>query len=94
LWEDYELDLDVVYLTARIIELGCVPPTGFNPPAFKQFLVRIAGDKDSNVSAKRLGEWLRRNSGRVVRMPDGRRLWLVREQTRLGRAGFRLSEVK
>jgi putative DNA primase/helicase len=94
LWEDYELDLDAVYVTARIIELGCVPPTGFNPPAFKQFLLRIAGDKDSNVSAKRLGEWLRRNSGRVVRMPDGRRLWLVREQARAGRAGFRLSEVK
>jgi Bifunctional DNA primase/polymerase, N-terminal len=94
LWEDYELDLDVAYLTARIIELGCVPPTGFNPPAFKQFLLRIAGDKDGDISAKRLGEWLRRNSGRVVRMPDGRRLWLVREQARTGRASFRLSEVK
>jgi hypothetical protein len=93
LWQDYELDLDVVHLTTRIIELGCAPPAGFNPPTFKQFLLYVAGDKHGNVSAKRLGEWLRRNSGRVVRMPDGRRFWLVREQVS-NRAGFRLSEVK
>ena len=68
-------------------------PAGFNPPVFKQLLLRIAGDKDGNISAKRLGEWLRCNTGRVVRVADGRRYWLIRKQARAGRAAFRLSEV-
>src|SRR5262249_61235671 len=66
LWLSYEIDLDMPYLTARFIEEACKPPIGFNPPVFKQFLVRVAGDKDGDVSAKKLGEWLRRISGRVV----------------------------
>jgi hypothetical protein len=56
LWLIYEIDLDTPYTTIRFIEEACRPPAGFNPPAFKQFLVRVAGDKDGNVSAKRLGE--------------------------------------
>jgi putative DNA primase/helicase len=95
LWLDYELGLDTPYTSARIVEEACKPPVGFNAPTFKQFLLRVASDKDGGVSAKRLGEWLRRISGRVVRrIADDRRYWLIREQARAGRAGFRLSEVK
>jgi hypothetical protein len=61
---------------------------------FKQFLLRIAGEKDGNVSARRLGEWLRRNSGRVARGGDDRRYWIVRDRhVRDGRAQFCLKEV-
>jgi hypothetical protein len=87
LWLDYELDLDVSYRTGRIIEVACAPPAGFNAPVFKQFLVRIAGDRDGNISAKRLGEWLRRISGRVV---AGYRL--IREQQR-SVAAFQLRKM-
>jgi hypothetical protein len=95
LWLDYELGLDTPYTSTRIIELGCAPPVGFNPPAFKQFLLRVAGDKDGNISAKRLGEWLRRISGRVVRrITDDRRYWLIREpHVRSGRAQYLIKEV-
>jgi hypothetical protein len=89
-----ELKLDEHYTSASIVEAASVAPAGFNPPVFKQLLTRIAGDRDGNISAKRLGEWLRRNSGRVVRASDGRRCWIIREQGRVGRAAFRLSEVK
>jgi hypothetical protein len=92
-WLD-ELKLDTPYSSASIVEAASTPPAGFNAPVFKQVLLRIAGDKDGNISAKRLGEWLRRNSGRVVRVTDGRRFWLIREPGRAGRACFRLSEVK
>ena len=92
-WRD-ELKLDERYASASIVEAASVAPAGFNPPVFKQLLMRIAGDKDGNISAKRLGEWLRRNSGRVVRANDGCRYWIIREQGRAGRAAFRLSEVK
>src|SRR5215831_6396711 len=98
LWLDYELGLDTPYTSSRIVELGCAPPGGFNVPFFKQFLVRVAGDKDGGVSAKRLGEWLRRISGRVVsRIVDDRvagKYRLVRGQAHSGRACFHLSEVK
>jgi hypothetical protein len=60
--------------------------------------VRVAGDKDGSVSAKRLGEWLCRISGRVVsRIVDGRvmgKYRLIRAQAHSGRACFHLSEVK
>ena len=56
LWLDYELDLDTPYTTNRIIEEACKPPAGFNLPVFKQFLLRVAGDKNGDISAKRLGE--------------------------------------
>jgi hypothetical protein len=97
LWLSYEIDLDVPYLTIRLIEEACKPPIGFNPPAFKQFLVRVAGDKDGGVSAKKLGEWLRRISGRVVSVTadDGAvsKYRLVRTQHRTGRSCFHLSKV-
>jgi hypothetical protein len=66
LWVAY-LDLDQDYTTARIIEIACATPApnDFNPPTFKQFLLRVAAESDA-VSAKRLGWWLRRISGRVV----------------------------
>jgi hypothetical protein len=92
-WRD-ELKLDEPYLSASIVEAASVAPAGFNPPVFKQLLTRIAGDKDGNISVKRLGEWLRRNSGRVVRAGDNRKYWLVRKQDRTKRAAFCLSEVK
>ena len=70
------------------------PPVGFNPNPCKELLLRIAGDKDGNISAKRFGEWLHRNSGRVVRVDDGRRFRLVRQpHLRDGRAQYRLEEV-
>jgi putative DNA primase/helicase len=94
LWLDYELDLDTPYTTNRIIEEACKAPAGFNLPVFKQFLLRVAGDKNGDISAKRLGEWLRRISGRVVRrIANDRRYWLIRGQARSGRADFRLLEV-
>jgi putative DNA primase/helicase len=91
-WLD-ELKTDAPYTSASIAEAAGVTPSGFNAPVFKQVLLRIAGDKDGGISVKRLGEWLRRNSGRVVRTPDGRKFWLVREQASASRAAFRLSEV-
>ena len=66
LWIDYDLGLDTPYITLRIIELACAPPSGFNRPVFEEFLLRIAAGRDGKISSKRLGEWLRRISGRVV----------------------------
>jgi putative DNA primase/helicase len=93
-WWLGELRLDEDYLSARLVEIAHEAPSGFNPNPLKDLLIRIAGDKDGDISVKRLGEWLRRNSGRVVRLEDGRRFWLIRGQVRTGRACFRLSEVK
>jgi hypothetical protein len=89
LWLDYELDLDTPYTTSRIIELTCSPPApnDFNPPVFRQFIVRVAGGRNGEVSAKRLGEWLRSISGRVV---SGYRL--VRDRYR-SVAAFRLQKM-
>ena len=97
LWLSYGIDLDTPYTTARFVEEACKPPTSFNSPWFKQFLVRVAGDKDGNVSAKRLGEWLRRISGRVVSVTadDGTvgKYRLIRGQAGAGRASFCLKKV-
>jgi putative DNA primase/helicase len=92
-WWLGELKLDEDYLSARLVEIAHEVPPGFNTNPLKDLLLRIASDKDGNISAKRLGEWLHRNTGRVVRMADGRRFWLMRTQARAGRAAFRLSEV-
>jgi putative DNA primase/helicase len=95
LWLDFELDLDTPYTTSRLIEIACRPPVGFNEPAFERFLVRMAGDKNGRVSAKRLGEWLRRISGRVVRL-EGRlagKYRLIRGQDIDHRARFHLSKL-
>jgi hypothetical protein len=75
-WTDYNLDLLVPHTSTRIIELACERMGGgsvldFNPPAFEEFLRRIAGDKNGEISPKRLALWLRKISGRVV---DGYRL--------------------
>src|SRR5215467_12479635 len=93
-WWRGELKLDEDYLSARLVEIACEVPVGFNTNPLKDLLLRIAGDKDGDISTKRLGEWLRRNSGRVVRLSDGHRYWLIRKQAAAGRAAFCLSEVK
>jgi hypothetical protein len=93
LWLDgYKTDED--YTSADIVESWSVAPAGFNSNPHKQFLLEIAGDRNGNISTKRLGEWLRRNSGRVVRASNSRRYWLIRRQAAASRAAFRLSEVK
>jgi hypothetical protein len=92
-WWLGELKLDEDYLSARLVEIGNEPPVGFNSNPLKDILLRIAGDKGGNISTKRLGEWLRQHSGRVVRLSDGRRYWLIRGQSRTNTATFRLSEV-
>jgi hypothetical protein len=95
LWLDFELDLDTPYTTSRLIEIACRPPVGFNEPAFERFLVRMAGDKNGGVSAKRLGEWLRRISGRVVLLEGhlAGKYRLVRGQDIDHRARFHLSKL-
>ena len=92
-WRD-ELRLDEDYLSARLVEIANEIPQGFNTNPLKDLLLRVAGDKDGDISPKRLGEWLRRNSGRVVRLSDGHKYWLIRKQAAAGRAAFCLSEVK
>jgi Bifunctional DNA primase/polymerase, N-terminal len=90
-----EFRLDEPYASASFGEAARAVPVGFNPNPLKEFLLRVAADKDGNISTKRLGEWLRRNSGRVVRVADGRRFWMVRgHDPRTNAATFRLSEVK
>jgi hypothetical protein len=68
LWPDYML-LDTPYTTAHIIETANdQAATNFNTPWLKNFLLKIAATKGkaSDLSAERLGWWLRRISGRVV----------------------------
>jgi hypothetical protein len=92
-WWLGELKLDEDYLSARLVEIANEDPQGFNINSLKDLFLRVAGDKNNDISVKRLGEWLRRNSGRVVRLSDGHRYWLIRRQNRTGRAAFRLSVV-
>jgi hypothetical protein len=90
-----EFKLDEPYSSADFVEAASVAPTGFNSNPLKEFLLRVAVDKGGNISAKRLGEWLRRNSGRVVRVEDGRRFWMIRGHNKsTSTATFGLSEVK
>jgi putative DNA primase/helicase len=100
LWLDYGFDLCTPYLTASIIEEACtVPPNYWGPMAFKQFLLRVAASKgDPNVIAvDRLGHWLRKICGRIVRLVDAQgterkhRLARVRDD-RVGRARFQLEQ--
>jgi putative DNA primase/helicase len=92
LWLDYDLGLDTPYTTACLIETVCATQASndFNAPVFKDFLLRMAAGKDGKVSAKRLGEWLRRISGRIVSIPRGK-YRLVRTQGPCSRAAFHLS---
>jgi hypothetical protein len=92
-WWLGDLKLAEHYSSARLVEIGNEPPIGFNPNPFKDLLLRIAGDKNGDISTKRLGEWLSRNCGRVVRV-DGRRYWLVkRRDSNTNATVFQLLEV-
>jgi hypothetical protein len=101
LWLDYGLDLGTPYLTASIIEEAItVPPHYWGPMALKQFLLRVAASKgDPNViSTERLGHWLSKISGRVVRLIDAQgtqnRYRLIKTQdARTGHARFQLEKV-
>jgi hypothetical protein len=93
-WWLGELKLDEHYRIARLVEIASEAPIGFNTNPLRDLLLRIAGDKDGDISTKRLGEWLRRNSGRVVRLSDGHRYWLIRGHDRYtNSAAFQLSKV-
>jgi putative DNA primase/helicase len=93
-WWLGELKLDENYRSARLVEIANEAPPGFNTNPLKDLLLRIAGDKDGGISTKRLGEWLRRNSGRVVRLSDGHRYWLIRgHDSNTNAAVFQLSKV-
>jgi hypothetical protein len=88
-----EFKLDEPYTSARFAGEAAAAPIGFNVNPFKEFLLRVAADKNGEVSTKRLGEWLNRNCGRVVRI-DGRRYWMLKgRDSSTNTATFRLSEV-
>jgi hypothetical protein len=94
-----EFRLDEPYASTTFVEAARAAPVGFNPNQFKEFLLRVAGDKNGDISTKRLGEWLHRNCGRVVRVvhDDGSvgRYWMVKgRHTRTNAATFQLSEVR
>jgi hypothetical protein len=61
---------------------------------FRHFLERIAGDGKGGISKQRLDEWLCRNSGRPVRLSDGRTYQMVQGRDHAGRNTFKLTEVK
>jgi hypothetical protein len=89
LWPTY-LRLDTPYTTARIIEIaGEQSPNSYNKLWLKEFLLTVAPmeGKESEISPKRLGKWLRHISNRAVR-----RHRLLREQGRHV-AAFRLVEM-
>jgi hypothetical protein len=93
-WWLGELKLDEHYRVARLVEIAHETPQGFNPNPLKDLLLRIASDKGGDISARRLGDWLRRNSGRVVRLSDGHRYWLVQgRDTHAHVATYQLSRV-
>jgi len=101
LWMEYGLALDTLYLTADIIEeaTAAAPSNYWGPREFKPFLLRIAAAKGdaTKVSAERLGHWLRKISGRIVKLIDAqgveRRYRLDKEQDRTKRASFRLVQL-
>ena len=89
LWRDY-LTLDEPYTCREIIEAACKPPApgDFNAQPFKLLLLRVAEDK-GNVSAKRLGWWLRKISGRVIG-----EYRLNSDRLNAAQVGYRLTKVK
>jgi putative DNA primase/helicase len=94
MWEGFLL-LDMAYTAARIIEIAeetTAPPSGFRPE-LKAFLLKVATARGNPgvVSPKRLGKWLRKNSGRVVDMPPEKRR-LVHGQDRTHVATFCLTK--
>jgi hypothetical protein len=94
-----EFRLDEPYASASFVEAARAAPVGFNPNLFKEFLLRVASDKNGDISTKRLGEWLHRNCGRVVRVVhrDGSvgRYWMIKgRDSHTNAATFQLSEVR
>jgi Bifunctional DNA primase/polymerase, N-terminal len=92
-----EFKLDEPYTSAGFAEAARAAPIGFNPNPLKEFLLRVAGDKNGDISTKRLGEWLHRNCGRVARVerPNGSasRYWMIKGRLRTNATTFQLSEV-
>lgn len=89
LWPTY-LRLDTAYTTARIIEIACdQSPNVHDMLWLKELLLRIAPKKgkESEISAERLGKWLKRISGRIVKQHR-----LIKGQGR-SVASFRLVEI-
>ena len=72
LWPAYMMaGTPYVYTVARMIELACEQkPPNFNSLDLKLFFLRIAQTR-GEISPERLGQWLKRISGRIV---DGLRL--------------------
>jgi len=101
LWLEYGLDLDTPYLTATIIEeaIAAPPANYWGPRELKPFLLGVAAARSDpgKISAERLGHWLRRISGRIVKLTDAqgteRKYRLMRELDRTNRACFRLVEL-
>jgi hypothetical protein len=92
-WWLGELKLDEGYASARLAEIGNERPAGFNPNPLKELFLRVVGDKNGGISTKRLGEWLSRSCGRVVRI-GGHRYWLLKGRDAHTHAAlFRLSKV-
>jgi hypothetical protein len=91
LWVD-ELNLDERYTTARILEVANEPMSSgdYNRRPLKELLLRVAGERNGKeISAGRLGWWLRRISGRVE---AGYRLNMGRQAQAV--ACFWLSKVR
>ena len=58
-----------VYTVARMIELACEQkPPNFNSLDLKLFFLKVAAmrGRESEISPERLGQWLKRISGRIV----------------------------
>jgi bifunctional DNA primase/polymerase-like protein len=94
-----EFRLDEPYASASFVEAARAAPVGFNPNLFKEFLLRVASDKNGEISTRRLGDWLHRNCGRVVRIVhrDGSigRYWMIKgRDAYTNTATFQLSEVR
>jgi hypothetical protein len=95
LWLDEGFKLNEPYTSASFVAAASVAPPGFNQNPLKEFLLRVAGEKGGGISTKRLGEWVQRNCGRVVRTSDGHRYWLIKRRDSVrNTATFTLSQVK
>jgi putative DNA primase/helicase len=90
LWPIY-LRLDMPYTTARVIEIACEQaPNSHDELWLKEFLLTISATRgrEHEISAKSLGKWLQRISGRVV---AGHRL--IRGSAHAGASTWRLVKV-
>ena len=70
LWPAYMMvEAPHVYTVARMIELACEQkPPNFNSLDLKLFFLKVAAmrGRESEISPERLGQWLKRISGRIV----------------------------